>query len=416
MTKLKNELLKGKVSWNSWVKTNSKTILDFRKLDLKGIDLRDYELVSAKFNEAILSETKFTRAKLFSAVFAEASLREAVFISAELKKANFIRADLRKAYFERAKGHYVYFREANLFRAKFQNADFTKSDFINVDLRRANLSGGNFSNANFYLANMRSANLQNANLRDASLMMANLTGADLTGADLTGANLQGAQLISTKLDNAILDGCNIFGISAWDISTQNTQHKNLVITRQNRITSRSLPDPIITVDNIEVAQFVYLLLSNPKVRDVIDTITSKVVLILGRFTPPRLSVLQRIRDELRNKNYLPILFDFDNAESRDITETVSTLAHLSRFVIADLTDAKSIPQELSSIVPNLPSVPVVPIIWTADKEYGMFEHFKKYPWVLETLVYNDELDLSNVVLQTAIDNCEEKLKKTAYNS
>ena len=258
---------------------------------------------------------------------------------------------------------------------------------------------------------MRSANLQNANLRNASLMMANLTGADLTGADLTGANLQGAQLISTKLDNAILDGCNIFGISAWDISTQNTQHKNLVITRQNRITSKSLPDPIITVDNLEVAQFVYLLLSNPKVRDVIDTITSKVVLILGRFTPPRLSVLQKIRDELRKKNYLPILFDFDNAESRDITETVSTLAHLSRFVIADLTDAKSIPQELSHIVPNLPSVPVVPIIWTNDKEYGMFEHIKKYPWVLETLVYKDEHHLSTVVLQNAIDDCEKKLKK-----
>lgn len=411
---VKKEQLKGKTSWNSLVKTNPKSTLDLRKQDLQGADLRGFDLISAKFNEAILCETKFTRANLSNAVFSEASLREAIFISAKLQKANFIRADLRKAYFERATGHSVYFREANLFRSKLQNADFTKSDFVNVNLRRADMSGGNFSNANFYLANMRSANLQNAKLRNASLMMANLTGADLTGADLTGANLQGAQLISTKLDNAILNGCNIFGISAWDVSTLNTQHKNLVITRQNRITNKSIPDPIITVDNLEVAQFVYLLLNNPKVRNVIDTITSKVVLILGRFTPPRLSILQRIRDELRNMNYLPILFDFDNAESRDITETVSTLAHLSRFVIADLTDAKSIPQELSHIVPNLPSVPVAPIIWTADKEYGMFEHFKKYPWVLETLKYKDELNLSDMVLKIAINNCEERLEQIKH--
>jgi len=46
-------------------------------------------------------------------------------------------------------------------------------------------------------------------------------------------------------------------------------------------------EPEITVDNIEVAQFIYLMLYNQKIRDVIDTITSKVVLILGRFTPER---------------------------------------------------------------------------------------------------------------------------------
>ena len=37
--------------------------------------------------------------------------------------------------------------------------------------------------------------------------------------------------------------------------------------------------PRFTVDNIEVAQFIYLLLHNQKIRDVIDTITSKTVLI-----------------------------------------------------------------------------------------------------------------------------------------
>ena len=104
-----------------------------------------------------------------------------------------------------------------------------------------------------------------------------------------------------------------------------------------------------------VAQFLYLLLSNPSIRDVVDTITSKVVLILGRFTPERKAVLDRLREILRAKGYSPVLFDFEKPTSRDITETVRILAGLARFVVADITDAKSIPQELMAIVPDLPS-------------------------------------------------------------
>ena len=128
------------------------------------------------------------------------------------------------------------------------------------------------------------------------------------------------------------------------------------------LSSPGIPIPRLQLDNLEVAQFIYLLLNNQKIRHVIDTITSKVVLILGRFTPERKAILDAIRDELRKRDYLPVLFDFEKPSSRDITETVSTLAHMAKFVIADITDAKSIPQELMAIVPTLPSVPVQPLL------------------------------------------------------
>ena len=108
----------------------------------------------------------------------------------------------------------------------------------------------------------------------------------------------------------------------------NCKQQNLVIT----------PDgsPVIQVDSLEVAQFIYLLLNNQKLRDVIETVGRKAVLILGRFTSRRKAVLDGVRNELRNKGYVPILFDFEKPENRDFTETVSTLAHMVRFVIADL--------------------------------------------------------------------------------
>src|SRR6516164_3928204 len=122
-------------------------------------------------------------------------------------------------------------------------------------------------------------------------------------------------------------------------------------------------------------------------RDVIDTITSKVVLILGRFTDERKAVLDALREGLRKRNYLPILFDFSVPATRDITETISLLARMARFVVADITDAKSIPQELGVIIPDLPSVPVQPLLLEGSDEYGMFEHFKRYPWVLKAYKY-----------------------------
>jgi hypothetical protein len=74
---------------------------------------------------------------------------------------------------------------------------------------------------------------------------------------------------------------------------------------------------------------------------------------------------------------------------RDVTETVTTLAHLVRFIIADLADPRSVPHELATIVPKLGSVPVQPIIEGEQREYGMFRDLRKYSWVRAPYHYQD---------------------------
>jgi hypothetical protein len=272
-----------------------------------------------------------------------------------------------------------------------------------ADLSHAVLDNANLCDADLFAANLSGARLAGANLRRAVLGQVVLRDAELKGADLCEADLSGAILVGTDLCGADLTGCRIYGISAWDLKLERAIQRDLMITRSDQ--------PKITVDSIEVGQFIYLLLHKEKIRSIIDTITSKVVLILGRFTPERKAVLDALREELRKHNYLPVLFDFDRPTSRDITETISLLARMARFIIADVTDARSIPQELSVIVPYLLSVPVQSLLQEGAGEYGMFEHFRRYPWVLKEHIYASPEKLIADLSERVIAPAEAKIRE-----
>jgi hypothetical protein len=270
-----------------------------------------------------------------------------------------------------------------------------------VILTEANLSGANLSGAILTEANLSEANLSVANLSKAYLREANLCGAALREANAKGAFLVGANLVDTDLTGADVTGCRIFGVSAWRLKLDNVKQQNLIITHES--------EPEITVDNIEVAQFVYLLLHNQKIRDVIDTIGKKGVLLLGRFTDKRKAVLDALREELRKRDYVPILFDFAVPATQDITDTVSLLARMARFIIADLTDPSSIPKELEAFVPHL-AVPVQPLLEGSSRPYAMFKDYWKYDWVLPPYQYEGLEPLLATLGERVIAPAEAKVK------
>jgi uncharacterized protein YjbI with pentapeptide repeats len=391
-------LHQGVAAWNAWRRLHPKIRPDLSSTSLSWLELADADLQHCSLNDARLHYTQLNRADLYRAAFGNASLYGADLRDARIVEASFAGADMTKADLRSSEISFTDFTSAHMVECNLQEAKLIGAELSKTNLFQANMMGTQLRGAKFLWANLTGVDLRDANLSGANLTGATFIDADLSGADLTNANLQFARLIDSKLDGANLSSCRVYGVSAWNLSSSGTVESDLVITPAGEVS--------ITVDNLEVAQFLYLLLNNARIRDCIDTITSKVVLILGRFTADRLPVLHGVREALRSRGYLPLVFDFEGPSSRDITETVGTLAHLARFIIADLTDARSIPQELTTIVPNLPSVPVQPVLLTSQREYGMFEHFKRYPWVLDTLLYKDTGNLLEILPEAVIRRAE----------
>ena len=389
------DLLKqGTDVWNVWREQHPEI-----HPELSGADLSKANLSGANLSKTILLGTNLSEANLSGANLSEAIL---------LSRTNLSKADLS--------GANLY--KANLSRTNLSEANLTEANLSEADLSEANLSRTNLFDANLSGANLKEADLGKANLKEADLSEAHLSGAYLSGAylykttlseanlsraDLSYADLSGATLLGTNLTEATLTGCRIYGIAAWDVELTGATQNSLIITRDY--------EPIITVDNLKVAQFLYLLLNNQEIRDVIDTVAKKAVLILGRFTPERKVVLDTIREELRKHDYLPILFDFEKPNSRNFTETIRTLAHLSRFIIADLTNPSSIPQELYAIAPTL-VVPIQPLLEASQNAYSMFSDLSRtYHWILPIYRYTDLENLLANLQEHVIDPAEQKAQE-----
>lgn len=340
----------------------------------------------AHLKGALLERSDFTQADLAAAFAVGASFRASILV-----ETSFDLAWLDDTHFDGSTCRNAVFRRAHLRNARFTGATLQGSDFSDADLRGADFAGTDLTGVRFAGADLRGASFAHAQLVGADLSHANLSGADLNHADLSGAS--------------------VYGASAWDVGLEEARQVGLVIAPPGQ-------SPV-TVDDLEVAQFVYLLSHNPKIRRVIDTITSRAVLILGRFTPERKAVLDAIREELRRRDWVPIIFDFDKPTQRDFTETILTLAGMSRFVIVDITNPSSSPLELQATVPNY-MIPFVPIIQENERPFAMFQDLqhKHADWVLEPLTYDSIENLrrgfEKAILVPALDKHAELMVRRSH--
>ena len=390
-------LKQGVEQWNKW-RTENAIIPDLSGAELSGANLReanlreanlsgaylsDANLVKADLSEANLSDAKLGRASLSAGSLRGANLSGAYLGAAELLgDADLRDANLRGANLSGAKLYEADLKDADLSKALLGGADLSdaclndaklvEAYLSEANLRSAYLSGANLRGADLSEADLSDANLSDAKLGRARLSDANLRGANLSGVDLTDADLSRTNLVETNFTNATISGCRIYGASAWDLILVDAAQRNLIITKEG--------EPVVTVDDLEVGQFIYLLLNHEKLRNTINSVAERGVLLLGRFGGGGLEVLRAVAAELRNAKYLPIIFDFDRPRDRNYTETVKTLVGLSRFVIVDMS-GPSVPQELYATVPHF-KIPFIPIVEEGRPVYAMFADLLEYPWVL----------------------------------
>ena len=229
--------------------------------------------------------------------------------------------------------------------------------------------------------------------------------AKFCDADLSSANLMCAQLVHTDFTGANLTGCKVFGTAVWEAKLTDATQDLLIISSPREIDEGK----IFEVESLQEAQFMQLL-HHDKFRPVLDAITKRSVLLLGRFRGGGIELLRAVATRLRELGYLPIVFDFPRQEDRNYTETVKILAGLSRFVVVDLS-GPSVPQELYATVPHL-KIPFVPIMEKGRHSYAMFQDILEYPWVIEPILdFPNQEYLVNMIENKIIAPAEKKIKE-----
>jgi uncharacterized protein YjbI with pentapeptide repeats len=434
-------LEKGKEAWNTWREGNRHVVPDLRRADLRRAHLSGFDFTEADLRTQEDLNKQYRRNasmplprqswpddKFAPADLSEAKMQGSYLTRANLARANLTGADLSGACLEEAHLARAVLRNANLDHANLNRATLTNCDLSGASLRKAKLTNldnivaeqrnwADPAGANLRWANLQNASLAGAILRGACLQDVNLTNADLCGADLEGVtlsrsdlsganlayvNLKQAILVEINVDSAVFSSCGIYGISVWGLRGTPAKQIDLRVSRWD--------EPDITVDSLEVAQFIYMLLHSDKLRTAIATIARKVVLILGRFTPKRKLVLDAVREALREHDYVPVLFDFPKPDNKTYLETVSTLAHLARFVIADFTDGKIVYDEVPHIWKNV-LIPIVPLMLKGSEDripVTLFDLRIANQCVLDTFYYENEIHLLASLKEKVIDPAESR--------
>jgi hypothetical protein len=172
----------------------------------------------------------------------------------------------------------------------------------------------------------------------------------------------------------------------------------------------------MNVDHLGVAQFLQVLFHTALVPQIIETITSSIVLIVGQFFGDRAGVEDALRGELQRRERLPVTLELDNPAPAEAGTPIATVVRLARYVILDVTQLhpggymrmsyyplldwdrahlwrsyeaskRESYKRWASIIADVPSVPVVPLLQQGKKSRKLYDYIKRYPWVLPPVQY-----------------------------
>ena len=263
---------------------------------------------------------------LYQTRLANAQFAEAELIGANLRSADLSGADLTRAAL----------RGADLSGANLTNAALVEADLSGAEAEEAVLNGANMQSARLDRARLASASLNGADLSNASLAHANLSGASLEKTVLTGATLRAA-----SLENARILDAQIFGASMWGLRGRPAVEERLILTPSD--------GPLVTVDGLSLAQFVYYLIHTPDAQDFIHAAALKTALVCGRFSERAQPFLTAARAALHRRGLHPIMFDLRGQTLRAVEDGFLSLARMSALTAVDMTGISTMPAQIAAL-------------------------------------------------------------------
>jgi len=129
----------------------------------------------------------------------------------DFKEMNLSGLDLQNKNLQNAKFYASDLSNANLANTNLQGADLRFAKMSNVNLEKTNLEGANLFFADLSNVDLTNTNLNNVILLHTNFTNANLEGIDLSGKDLTGTILVGANLVGVNLKDVDLSGKDLTG-------------------------------------------------------------------------------------------------------------------------------------------------------------------------------------------------------------
>jgi uncharacterized protein YjbI with pentapeptide repeats len=346
-----------------------------------------------------IENESFERVDLTDRIFVDCSIRHTAFTRCAMRRISFVNCRLEQCDFRGCDLSFAQFDQASsLLSAVFDEVEGTAGILRDARFIGTRLADVNFGPLVAERADFHRAKLESVTFSSTKLKWARFIASRMVGVNFLNANLQEAVFVRNQLTNCNLEEILVTGIAAWKNEFDSLSFGQQYCVIDDR---RSL-----RIRDIETAQLIAQVREG-KFANAVNEMTRCAVLLLGRFEGERSRSLDAIKIELEARGYLPLIFDFTEPKGRTMTETVVLLAHMVKFIVADISEPRSVGHELRSIIPTL-GVPVVPVIFAGEKAFSMFGDYWRYDWVLDIVEYRDTEDLANKLGDRIIDPALQK--------
>lgn len=399
----------------------------FRDVKFDGCDFRNAKFIrTCVIKECHFSGCKMTAIDANGVRFDEVVFHEVIAIGANISSADINNCIFKESNFDKILARYTHVNNTSMRSSSFNNGDFYRCEIRKSNISQSTFSGSdmtgstwsvvdgrqsvfikcNFASAEMhrfhgFQSNFKSSHWTNSILKTSDFRRANFEDCKMDGSTVRGCSfgsatmpfmkwinfsvadcdLRRAEISDSTFENGKIKDCRIYGLAAWGVKFSQVEQSDLDISSKRDISIKCI--------SVEYGIVISHFLHNESIKKYFETLSDKVVLILGRFTPSRKVFLEIIRYELKNAGYVPVLFDFDKPDTKDLTETVLALALSSRAICADLSDPRCIPHELAVIAPNVTAI-IHTLIETGHEPYAMFEDLLgRYRVIRRPLIYGD---------------------------